>query len=634
MVSSSITTLSTIVAAIWPYSLSPPTIPAGSSPEGPWSTYLNSSWPSSSNNTSKVTIPSQRFPGASISYKRTHICETTPGVKSFSGYVHLPSNFLADAEVPGAPYDINTFFWYFESRNDPTNAPTAIYFAGGPGQASTDAILDGEAGPCIVQDDSRSTVLNKWSWNNNVNMLYIDQPNMAGFSYDTIVNASYNLITGEITPLGQGVTTTQNQTNLFGKFASQNPNNTIKALGQGARAVWHFAQLWFQEFPEWKTTDKTISLWGNSYGGLYTPSYGSFIQSQNLEISNHSLGVANATILPIDTIGITNGCIDPVIEAPYYPMMAFNNTYGFQAYPQAVFEEALNNFTKPGGCHDLANQCRELGAASDLDVLGLNSTVNEACAGAFAYCFGAVQGAYLASNRSAFDMAQLNPAAAPTGYHIGFLNDPSVQEALGVPVNYTQDTIVAANNLEFQSGDPFRHSIADLNFLLSRGVKVTMIYGDRDYRCNWQGAQAVSLAADYPNAAKFRTSGYENITTNESYTGGVVRQYGGFSFSRVFESGHSVQFFQPETVSRIFDRAMLNKDVATGTLSTLPQQNGTVYGSKGPESSFWIKNKLPASQPARCYFWELNTTCNEAQLEALVEGKAVVQDLFVVDPPN
>jgi hypothetical protein len=52
------------------------------------------------------------------------------------------------------------------------------------------------------------------------------------------------------------------------------------------------------------------------------------------------------------------------------------------------------------------------------------------------------------------------------------------------------------------------------------------------------GAEAVSLAAEYSHADKFRASGYANITTNATYTGGVVRQYGRFSFSRVFDAGH------------------------------------------------------------------------------------------------
>ena len=36
------------------------------------------------------------------------ICETTPGVKSYAGYVHLPPGFLSDAIGEPQDYPINT----------------------------------------------------------------------------------------------------------------------------------------------------------------------------------------------------------------------------------------------------------------------------------------------------------------------------------------------------------------------------------------------------------------------------------------------------------------------------------------------------------------------------------------------
>lgn len=48
------------------------------------------------------------------------ICETTPGVKSYTGYVDI-----AEHE--------HIFFWFFEARNeDPTTAPLTVWINGGP----------------------------------------------------------------------------------------------------------------------------------------------------------------------------------------------------------------------------------------------------------------------------------------------------------------------------------------------------------------------------------------------------------------------------------------------------------------------------------------------------------------------
>lgn len=67
---------------------------------------------------------------ASISYKKTTICETTPGVNAYAGYVHLPSHTLLDSGFNQTD-PINAFFWFFESRKDPRNAPLTIVQLGG-----------------------------------------------------------------------------------------------------------------------------------------------------------------------------------------------------------------------------------------------------------------------------------------------------------------------------------------------------------------------------------------------------------------------------------------------------------------------------------------------------------------------
>jgi carboxypeptidase C (cathepsin A) len=63
------------------------------------------------------------------------ICETTSGVKSYAGYVHLSPGVVNDLGVD-QNYSINTFFWFFESRKDPNNATLSIWINGGPGSSS------------------------------------------------------------------------------------------------------------------------------------------------------------------------------------------------------------------------------------------------------------------------------------------------------------------------------------------------------------------------------------------------------------------------------------------------------------------------------------------------------------------
>lgn len=57
--------------------------------------------------TNTTTVQSTRFPGISVSFKNPGICEQTPGVKEYAGYVHIPPNTLDVKQE----YPINTFFW-------------------------------------------------------------------------------------------------------------------------------------------------------------------------------------------------------------------------------------------------------------------------------------------------------------------------------------------------------------------------------------------------------------------------------------------------------------------------------------------------------------------------------------------
>jgi len=112
-----------------------------------------------------TVLESKLVEGVKISYKETELCETTPGVKSYAGYVHLPAGALEDLGVRNQTYEINTFFWFFESRKDPETAPLSLWMNGGPGSSSMLGLLR-EHGPCFVHSDSNSTYLNQWAWNN------------------------------------------------------------------------------------------------------------------------------------------------------------------------------------------------------------------------------------------------------------------------------------------------------------------------------------------------------------------------------------------------------------------------------------------------------------------------------------
>lgn len=585
-----------------------------------------------------TTIKSKFSNGVSISYKEPGLCETTPGVRSYSGYVHFPPNSLTDADEY-QNYSINTFFWFFESRKDPANAPLSIWMNGGPGSSSFVGLLT-ENGPCFINDDSNSTTLNPWSWNNEVNMLYIDQPNQVGFSYDTPSNGTTDESSITLDDFSNGVPE-QNNTFYVGTFPTQDPENTANGTTNSARALWHFAQTWFQEFPAYKPNNDAISIFTESYGGRYGPAFAAYFEEQNQRIANKTINEEDEEfIIHLDTLGIVNGCIDLLIQEPYYPEMAYNNTYGIQAINQSVYQESLDNFNRPEtGCKALIIKCQQLATEGDPQATGNNDTVNEACSRANIYCSDNVESAYIEiSGRNYYDIASIDPTPFPPNYYLGYLANNYVQAALGVPVNYTQSTngvYEAFNDIgDYARTDIRGGQLQDIAYLLDNGIKVALMYGDRDYACNWLGAEAVSLQIPYSGRSSFNSAGYAPIHTNSTYTGGLVRQHGNFSFSRVFQAGHEIPSYQPETAYRIFNRAIFGMDISTGN-TTISATKNQDYSTQGPSDSLDTRQEPPDHPyPHQCYVLALGATCTQDQIESLMNGTAGVVKNYILQNAN
>jgi carboxypeptidase D len=176
---------------------------------------------------------------------QVQLCETTPGVKSWSGYVNLPPD-----PAEGRDYPTHTFFWFFESRKNPAIAPLSVWLQGGPGSPSIPAAI-GENGPCTVTADSTDTVLNPWSWTNEANMLYIDQPVSIGFSYDTLTNGTIDEFSSPFNVTAHGNAALKaletNSTVLGGTFSDQVSLTTSNTTMTAARVAWHFMQTWMEE---------------------------------------------------------------------------------------------------------------------------------------------------------------------------------------------------------------------------------------------------------------------------------------------------------------------------------------------------------------------------------------------------
>ncbi|KAF2206958.1 hypothetical protein CERZMDRAFT_52089 [Cercospora zeae-maydis SCOH1-5] len=484
------------------------------------------------------------------------ICELTPGVKSYSGYVDIFE-------------DQHIFFWFFESRNgNPEEAPLTVWINGGPGSSSMIGLFQ-ELGPCRVNADGEPYT-NEHAWNNVSNMLFIDHPAQVGFSYSTPV-PGYETTTPSIVQL-PNATCFDFAGDTCGTYSFPNLTNTANTTADAAPSMWRTLQGFMGAFPQYSRNEFNFAT--ESYGGHYGPIFNKYIESQNDLIEKDSL--PGAHYIKLKSLLIGNGWYDPLIQyAAYYNFTVFpGNTYDYDPYNQSIKNMLYNAVYGPGNCYDRTLDC-------------YNRGINEICSAADDFCANEVESVLdNVVNRDEYDIRELSPDPFPYSYYIDYLNTPKVQQAIGAFVNYS-DSNDAVSRAFGSTGDDDRESgtIAALRSLVEQGIYVVQFVGDADYNCNWLGGQAI---ADQIDAPGFSSAGYENVTTSDDIVHGQVKQSDNFAFVRVYESGHEVPFYQPVLSLEMFERAIHGKDVARGEKawkqyrtggpaeSTYREGNGTV----------------------------------------------------------
>lgn len=557
-------------------------------------------------------------------------CTTAfPTQKQYTGYVSLPPFTLAPIQQN---YSINTFFWFIEARTNSSTAPLTIYINGGPGSSSMVGLFQ-ENGPCQVVEiaqDKFGTQPNDWGWDRSTNILYVDQPNEVGFSYDTPTNGSLNLFTSVTTePCSDVPSGLPDYTFLNGTFSSNSANSTANTTEIAAYAVWHMLQGFLGAFPQYnpgtysnstKPGAVGVNLFAESYGGKYGPAFAKLWEQQNLLRKNGSISSNRTLEIHLSSLGIMQGCVDDLVQGRFYPIFANNNTYGIQALSLMNQQAAASSFLSANGCQQLIESCRNAVTAQDPQNDGDVAAVNQICENAQNTCNNEVFGPYYSSGRDVYDITQNVTDPFPPSTYLEYLNSADVQAAIGVAVNYTQTNTAVANAF-LQTGDYERGDhIGEMAYLLSLGVRIALVYGDRDYICNWLGGEAISfsIAAQTAGYSAFYSAGYADIVVNTSYVGGAVRQYGNLSFSRIYDAGHLIPAYQPETAFTVFTRIIMGNDISLGEAADL-----STYTSNGTANATET-SKAPDQLEPTCWVRNIENTCTDDQKVMLQQGQGVI----------
>lgn len=159
------------------------------------------------------------------------------------------------------------FYWYFPSRASPSTDPLIVWFTGGPGCSSSLAMLT-ELGPIVIKPDGQQLPKAE-SWNNNANLLFIDNPIGTGFSH-------------------------------------ANTDDMANTEADVTSAISKFFQTWIELEPFVSLAQRPIFISGESYAGHYVP----FIANGLRKLKDTRINIKGALV--------GNGMINSAVQFESY----------------------------------------------------------------------------------------------------------------------------------------------------------------------------------------------------------------------------------------------------------------------------------------------------------------------------
>ncbi len=474
------------------------------------------------------------------------ICETTPGVKSYSGYAEVE---------PGR----HLFFWFFEARHgNASEAPLTVWTNGGPGSSSMIGLFQ-ELGPCAIDLDGK-VVNNPYAWNEVSNMLFLDQPIGVGFSYTDPVPA-YTSDSEHLVTLPDNHC--PDYASGCGTYSFPDVSTTANSTDAGAVNFYRAIQGFMGALPQYAR--ESVAYATESYGGHYGSIYSRYILEQNAK------AIEGTVPVKLETVIVINGWFDPLVQFESYLNFTVDNYYGLPPYNASDDVQVRNSLYGRGNCLDKIRKCYATG-------------IDGVCSAADTFCADEVEDAFpRVFARSQYDVRELDSDTTPRSPWRDYVDSPAVQRAIGAYTNYTGSSSTVGDAFA-ATGDDAREAgtIEDVQALVAAGLNVLILYGDADYICNVHGGFVV---ADKINAPGYADAGFARIQyTNGTDAPGEARQANNFAFVRVYQAGHTVPAFQPSIALDIFNRTLLRKDLVTGNTDI-----SASYRTVGPKVSTYGK---------------------------------------------
>nr|XP_014349153.1 PREDICTED: lysosomal protective protein-like isoform X2 [Latimeria chalumnae] len=358
---------------------------------------------------------------------------TKPSFRQWSGYLKAgQGKFL--------------HYWFVTSQQNPLKDPLVLWLNGGPGCSSLDGFLS-ENGPFHVNDDGATLYINEFSWNKIANVLYLEAPAGVGYSYS--VDKNYQTDDDKVA------------------------ENNYLAL-----------QSFFVKFPNFTQND--FYVFGESYGGIYTPTLSLKIATGAAKINFKGFAIGN---------GLTSYALNDqsLIYFGYYHGL-FGDILWADLNRHCCQDGNCNFYKNPNPeCALVVQQALYIVYDTGLNIYSLYLD----CAGGVGpraqrlqmdishlfrfYSFKLPS--FLAKERAKFDPPCINGTAQHK-----WLNQADVRKALHIP-DSVQTWELCSKEVGEQYSRLYETMFDFYQKLLAMGLRVLVYNGDTDMACNFLGDQ-------------------------------------------------------------------------------------------------------------------------------------------------
>ncbi|EXB79994.1 Serine carboxypeptidase-like 45 [Morus notabilis] len=404
------------------------------------------------------------------------------GFQQFSGYVKV------DAQK-----NTSLFYYFVEAEKDPSSKPLVLWLNGGPGCSSLGVGAFSENGP--FRPNGKILLRNKYSWNREANMLYLETPVGVGFSYSTN-SSSYVAVDDKAT----------------------------------ARANLIFLRGWFRKFPQYRKRD--LFLTGESYAGHYIPQLAKLMVEVNRKRKVFNLkGIALGNpVLEYATDFNSRAeylWSHGLISDTTYKM--FNSVCNYSRYVSEYYRDAVSPT-----CLRVINQ---VNAETSNFVDKYDVTLD--------VCISSVLSQSKVLNPKPQKVSDQTIDVCVDDKVVKYLNRRDVQRALHARLVGVRQWDACSNILDYEVLNVELPTISIVGSLVKAGISVLVYSGDQDSVIPLMGSR--TLVDKLASELGLKTTVPYRVWFQGKQVGGWTQVYGNaLSFATIRDASHEAPFSQPE----------------------------------------------------------------------------------------